>query len=445
MTERPPGPRDWEPSDPDSKWWNPRPGDVYGPSDQEPRQPWERPPPAHRFAGDPVPGLPPAPVELAAAERMGTVPLATPPATERPRRPKSPWFELLRGLALLVAATVLVGGGVAVFIGSWRSVALVVVVAGIAAGIELAIMGAAAALWQTWPPEARPVLPRVAVSGMVVAALALAPTGLALLLWHQQWSPGGWLALAGIAFALVISAVTAAVRRRARVAVAAPGTPQPAQRATGAATVAGLLGWSVLLAGCGGLVAPAAVQQAFFHDPLADAGAPITAANAGIPTPSWSPPAADAAGDGGDPATRIRHDLESRVLISAGTPGPVTSECFHAFEQPEFVCTVTYQGLDVRFGVDTYVIAEDSYGYVAEAFETVLTEQGLHAQLREVFGDSWRLRCDELPAVELVRVDEQLEQRCYGKRSRFDRTEVITIVAREPGEPPIFERQVEDQ
>jgi hypothetical protein len=423
MTEAPRGPRDWEPSDPDSQWWNPRPGDAYGPSDQERRQPWERPPPIRRFGGDPAPGLPPAPVERSPS-RLAT---DQPPATAAPPPPQSPWYELLRGLATLVVAVAVVGGGVAVFIGSWRSVAIVVVAVAVAAGIELAILGAAASLRHAWPPRARPVPIRIVVTGVLVAALAPAPAGLALLSRDQRWSPGGWLAVAGIVLALLIRTLAAALRR--------PSPPAPAQRAGGVAMVMGLSGWFLFLIGSGCLVAPAAIQQFVFDDPLSDAGTPIGVPPAAIPTPSWSPPPA---GDGGDPAAAIRHDLESRVLVSAGVAGPVASECFRAFEQPEFVCTVTYQGVDVQFAVETWVVGGDSYDYFAEAFETVLTEEGLHAQLRQLYGDYEDLRCDELPAVELVRVDEQLPQRCYGKPSRFDRTEEIAIVPRQPGHPSTF-------
>jgi len=59
MNDQPPGPRDWEPSDPDAFWWNPKAGDAYGPSDQEHRPMWEGPAPVRRFATGPGDSLGP--------------------------------------------------------------------------------------------------------------------------------------------------------------------------------------------------------------------------------------------------------------------------------------------------------------------------------------------------------------------------------------------------
>jgi hypothetical protein len=426
MTERSPGPRDWEPSDPEGQWWNPRPGDPYGPSDQEHRQPWEPPAPVRRFPGGPAPGQPPAPGPPPAAGRRGTLP----PAPVGPFRLHSSWYDLLRGLALLVVAVVAVGVGVAIFIGSWRTPALVAVAVALAVGVELAILGAAAAFRQApprpeWPGHSRKTLPAI-----VVVALALAPAGLAVVLRDQQWSPGVWLAVAGLVIALLIWMAAAA-----RHPDPAPAMPNPEAKAPRAAAFAGLLGWAALLIGCGCMVVPAAVQQAFFNDPLADVGEPIVALAPIIPTPSWSPPATTGTDD---PAARIRHDLESRVLRSAGTPGPVTSECPQAFERPEFVCTVTYRELTIEFSVETWPAVGNSYDHRAEAFETVLTRAGLHAQLSARYPEYRDLRCDELPETQLARVGEHLPQRCYGKPSRWAGTKVFAIIPAPPGEPPTF-------
>jgi hypothetical protein len=267
---------------------------------------------------------------------------------------------------------------------------------------------------------------RVAVPVFALAALALAPAGLGLVLRDQRWSPGIWLALAGIVVAAGLRTAAALTRR----GLAVPAAP-PVQRATGLAVFTSVAGVIVFVLGCACLVAPAGIQQAF-HDPLADEGVAVPRASLPIPEPTWAPR------PGGDPAEVIRHDLESRVLISAGVPGTVESECVRAFEQRAFVCAVTYEGYEVQFGVDTTPVGDGSYDYDAESVDTIITQAGVYAQFFAQHGGYDRLRCDELPAVALVRAGAALSQHCYAKDSAFDETTVFRIVPQQPGEPPSF-------
>src|SRR5687768_12033752 len=136
MTDRPPGPRDWQPGDPDDVWWNPRPGDAYGPSDQEHRQPWEPPAPVHRFPGSSGLGpLPPAP-EPSPSER------AVAAEVTQPTHPRWSGGDIVGAFVVLAVVVLCVSGGLASYLESARWLRVVLGLAAVAL-VELVVVGAA--------------------------------------------------------------------------------------------------------------------------------------------------------------------------------------------------------------------------------------------------------------------------------------------------------------
>jgi hypothetical protein len=191
-----PGPRDWKPKDPDSAWWNPQPGDAYGPSDQEVRQPWERQGPARRF-DDPfvmVPGPvihePPAssrpptlPPEVAAAALKE----AAPPAPAK-KMPETQFSDLTNFMVLVVFLAIVV-----------LIVAYFVRVYGTEFRAE-AIIGAGASV-RAWAGRGRSWVVRLPLFTVAAAIALLHPAGVALIVARDAYVPGVFLSAAALVLA----------------------------------------------------------------------------------------------------------------------------------------------------------------------------------------------------------------------------------------------------
>jgi hypothetical protein len=231
--DEPRGPRDWEPPDPDAPFWNPRPGDAYGPSDQEHRQPWEPSPSIRRFPGAAplvyeVPPFPPEPRSL----------------WTRLRAPK-PWGALVRSLRNLALTTLGTAMVVAVFVAPLRGLMLHIGLGAVTVLAETTILDAMVTMADVWKRRRARLVTRIgAVLGML-AALVPAPLGFALL--FQRWAVG-FLTIAAGAVAATGIRIVASVRYRRSAPSRPTEPPEPYWLETYQQTV-GAVALLVLMAG----------------------------------------------------------------------------------------------------------------------------------------------------------------------------------------------------
>lgn len=204
--ERPPGPRDWEPTDPHSPWWNPRPGDAYGPSDEELRQPWERQPPVRRFC-DPW-GSVPGPVihEPPASSRPPTLPpQVTParkPAKKEPEREFSSLTSFMGFVVMLAIVVLILACAVGVFAKGVRAGAWVTVFYAGAVTVEALVISGAGTAVRAWAGRGRSWVVRFALLTLAAVTVLLHPAGVALIVMRDSYVPGVY----GSAAALVLAA-----------------------------------------------------------------------------------------------------------------------------------------------------------------------------------------------------------------------------------------------
>lgn len=154
-------------------------------------------------------------------------------------------------------------------------------------------------------------------------------------------------------------------------------------------------------------------------DDWADLGQPVAPSTVpASPKPTWQPPNEFV---DPQPVLQIRHQLESWVLTSAGVARPMRSSCerrdFTGEQATTFRCTVRYDGQDVVYTISARPSGSSTFTWDAEADQTVVTREGLHALLYSRFGANtgeWEnLRCEEFPEVALVPAGEPLSQVCY--------------------------------
>jgi hypothetical protein len=423
--EREPGPRDWEPTDPDSRWWNPKPGDPYGPSDQEYRQPWERPRPVHRFPGGAVPPPP-----------TGTPPPAPfPPSSPRKRPPENhPKTEGLLGVAVLALLAILISCGLGVFVEDWRrGVSYPMIGAATLLGAVL-VLAAAGSLRRALALRTRSRMARVGYDVVAVVVVFLIPASVGAFFMSGQWLPAGYLVLLALVIALVGAIVASMVRDRVEKREQGAPTPRLVAQVVHGSVLFGLV------VVCVGGVATGAVWgfNRIVHDDLADRGAHVPAVAMPEPSPTWLPTDPTAT----DPVPQVRHDLEQRVLLIARVVHPVTSRCVRVDSGPDdseiqYACTVTYAGHDMVFTVigsgqgDTGELDR----YEANADRVVVTRKGLQSQFREAYPQAEELRCDEFPEFALVSTAEPLPQHCYVKVGWSGRFMELTINPRDDGPP----------
>jgi len=170
---------------------------------------------------------------------------------------------------------------------------------------------------------------------------------------------------------------------------------------------------AVVVACCGG--------GWWFYDPLRYTGEtfPRAVASEG-PKPSWG------AGAGAPVDQQLRHELEERVLASAGVVRPLTSECNRATPIPTR-CWVEYAGLRMEWRI-TALSDGPLYKYRAETDAIVITGQGVRESLARWSAKSYELRCDPLPDLALVPVGKPLPQHCYDEFERFEPTKRLKII-----------------
>jgi hypothetical protein len=415
MSDQPPGPRDWEPSDPDAVWWNPGAGDAYGPSDQEYRQPWERPPPVRRFATGPGDSLRPDADRPPAAVSAGT---PAPPVVPAADRPPWRWSALVGALAGLAGVLVGLGAGLAALVPSIRTAAVVATVVAGALAVELLVIAAAGALYNaTYLTTAR--RPGVLAHGATVVALVAVPVA-------AVRAPAGPYLAAELVRGAVLPLVIAVGLWVAAVGVGTrPMRPAhhlrlrpvvPGRRAVGWVTV----GLAVV---GGGSLAVVAGWDAV-RDPLANRGAAVAEQPVLSPTPTWTLPPGPTLSD------QVRLDAERTVLTAAGAPGRISSSC----DPPSmsFTCTVVYEGLSVPFLVNRYQSGRTmKHDVIAQT--TVLTRYGVHSRFRARFTAATGWRCDELPTAFIAPVAEELDRHCY-VRFRGKRFERVLITAGRSGD-----------
>ena len=422
--EREPGPRDWEPTDPDSVWWNPKPGDPYGPSDQELRQPWERPPPVHRFPGGAVPPPP-----------TGSPPPPPFPPTPPPKPPPEshPKTEGLLGVGFLALVLFLVTGCVGAVFASFRTAAIYTMI-GSATLLGAVLVLAAAGSLRRALLRSLSGPARIGYDATAVVVVLLIPAGVWLHVRSGQWLPAGYLVLAALVIALAGAIVAMLLRHRA--AQRADGKPAPRL----AAQIAkGVLLFGLVVACSGGLVASAVYgYERIARDELAERGARVPVIAMPESSPTWTPMDPTTA----DPVPQVRHDLEQRVLLIARVAHPVTSRCVRVDSgtddtEIQYACTVTYAGHDIVFTVVGHGRGDTGEldRYDASADRVVVTRKGLQAQLREAYPQAEELRCDEFPELALVSTADPLTQHCYVKVSWSGRFMELTINPRDDGPP----------
>jgi len=413
MNDQPPGPRDWEPSDPDAFWWNPKAGDAYGPSDQEHRPMWEGPAPVRRFATGPGDSLgpdadrPPAglPTAGSAAAIRPAAPVAAPPNWR--------WTPLVGAFVGLAGVLLSLSVGLAVVVPSFRTAAVVAaVIAGIAA-VELVVVAAAGALHHaTYLAGAR--RPGILARGATVVAMLAVPVFAGLAAAARQPAAGlvrGAVLALAIAVCQYLTAVGVTSRpttshRQVRARPVVPGRRVVVWITVGLAVVGGgslavVAGWDAV------------------RDPLADRGVPVAEQPVVVPTPTWTVPADASLSD------KVRLEAERTILTAAGAPGRISSSC----EPPSmsFTCTVVYEGLSVPFLVNRYQSGRDfTHDVIVQT--TVLTRYGVYSRFRSAFSSATKWRCDKLPTAFIAPVDEELDQHCYAqlRRGRFERV-LITV------------------
>jgi hypothetical protein len=414
MSDQPPGPRDWEPSDPDAVWWNPGAGDAYGPSDQEHRRPWERPPPVRRFATGPGDSLRPD------ADEPPRVPTAGPgtgirPAAPAAARPSWRWSALVGALMCLAVVLLGLSASLGVLVPSIRTAAVVAAVVAGAAVVELLVVAAAGALHHaTYLTGAG--RPGILARGATVVALLAVPVSAGLAAAARQPAAGlarGAVLALVIAFCLYLAAV--GVRSR-------PTTSHRQVHARPVVPGRRVVVWiTVALAVVGGGSLAVVAWRDAVRDPLADRGVPVAEQPVVVPTPTWTLPADPSLSD------KVRLDAERTVLAAAGAPGRISSSC----EPPSmsFTCTVVYEGLSVPFLVNRYQSGRNfTHDVIVQT--TVLTRYGVYSRFRSRFSYATKWRCDELPTAFLVPVDAGLDQHCYAqlRQGRFER--VLIMVGR---------------
>lgn len=178
-------------------------------------------------------------------------------------------------------------------------------------------------------------------------------------------------------------------------------------------------------------------------DDWADLGQPVAPSTVpASPKPTWQPPNEFV---DPQPVLQIRHQLESWVLTSAGVARPMRSSCerrdFTGEQATTFRCTVRYDGQDVVYTVSARPSGSNTFEWDAEADQTVVTREGLHALLYSRFGGNsgdWEnLRCEEFPEVALVPAGERLSQVCYAKHKDRIKSARIIITPREQAGPTL--------
>jgi hypothetical protein len=186
--KRGPGPRDWEPTDPTSKYWIPGHGDRLGPSDQEYRQPWERPAPPERYSGlrDPGPDVPsvvrpPATVPPTVAPPVRRPPVAVAP----PSKQRTAIGRALARTGIVLAVAVVLSIIESAVVPPRGLVFARAVLIGATIGLELLIGGALVALWREWP-RARGVGFRLGFTVLTLLVLVPAPVDFVLSLHSKD-------------------------------------------------------------------------------------------------------------------------------------------------------------------------------------------------------------------------------------------------------------------
>ena len=232
---------------------------------------------------------------------------------------------------------------------------------------------------------------------------------------------------------------------------AAPPQQPPAPK--GKRTV--LLGVLVVVLVCAGLCGVGQlITNIINKDEWENLGEPVSAPAASLPAtpePTWQPPNEFTRAH--RPVLKIRHQLESWVLRSAGLPKPVTSICddedFTGTQAATLTCTVTYEGQTVVYTVKAHPKDQYIFEWEATAEQTVVTREGLLARVYRQFvegpGREWsNLRCEEFPEVALVPVGQALPQVCYAKHEDRLKTSKIIITPSDQGEPFITTEHQEE-
>lgn len=231
---------------------------------------------------------------------------------------------------------------------------------------------------------------------------------------------------------------------------APPGAPQAApSKKRGKRSI--IITALVVVAVCAGLCgAGQLITNLLNADDWENLGEPVAASSLPpSPKPSWTPPNQFV---NPQPLLHIRHDLESRVLASAGVVAPMTSSCdrkdFTGEQAATFRCTVDYDGHDVVYTVFARPSGGQLFNWEAETEQTAVTRAGLLALVNQRFGASgsgWEgLRCETFPEVALVPVGKPLSQSCYGKGKDQLKTSRIIITPTDRGEPHFLTEHQKD-
>jgi hypothetical protein len=212
----------------------------------------------------------------------------------------------------------------------------------------------------------------------------------------------------------------------------APNQPpaQPARRRGGC--LAALLPLLIVAAIFGGTLA---VFTWIGRDKFKDSGQPVVASAGPTPTPSWLKPSV--ATSDGSVVPKIRYELESRVLESAGVSKPTSSTCDSTSGIGHYRCTVVYDKAEVPFVIDASPKGTILVEYKATTAAMPVTREGLLAQVAARYsGPEWTsVRCDEFPEYQLAPVDKELAQTCYVRNRSWDKTQQVRILPSDTGAP----------
>ncbi|MFD5034925.1 hypothetical protein ACFWM0_31580 [Streptomyces sp. NPDC058405] len=144
----------------------------------------------------------------------------------------------------------------------------------------------------------------------------------------------------------------------------------------------------------------------------------ITVAEPGLLTVKWLLAALPEPPDDAEFTERALWQMRKRTVAIAGIPGRTSAECEggKVSEEPGVTtrCTVTYEGLKVRWSIRFSELAGDLKPYeISSGGQVALTAKSVYGEFWDEYSEvSEHLRCDKVPDLELVAYERDTGRRC---------------------------------